>query len=231
MESPVQSLFSRDQLDQLRRLIDKDPTLFSEVTGKKVPGRKLGSKNPPKAKLELVPIPPVPKAGELVTEEVVIQKKKRATREWTDEEKRAWKEKMSAAQAAKKLSGDAPAPTPPKPRLTKAEKAEQKLIAEAQAKNCYVKKSVPKVETVIVTRPKPVKKPSKTRVLRDDDTDSESEGELSVTSESEVSDGARTLRRIKKTVAAIKKADTVLANGRNFVQMQPPAPRFNPWAR
>jgi hypothetical protein len=119
----------------------------------------------------------------------------------------------------------------PKTKLTKGEKLEQKMMAEAQAKNCYVKKSIPKVETVIVTRPKPVKKPSKTRVLRDDDTDSESEGELSVTSESEVSDGARTLRRIKKTVAAIKKADTVLASGRNFVQMQPPAPRFNPWAR
>lgn len=237
MEAPPQNIFSREQLEQLRRLIDKDPTLFTEVTGKKVPGRKIGQKNPPKAKLELVPIPSQPQPGQLVTEEVLIQKKKRVTKPMSDEEKRAWREKMMAAQALKKAAGDVPPPKPPaepKPKLTKAEKAEQKLIAEAQAKNCYVRKVVPKVETVVVPAKKPkeevVKKPTKARVLREESSDDDSDSELSVTSESEVSDGAKTLRRIKKTVAAIRQVDTVLSNGRNFVQMAPPM-RYNPWCR
>ena len=238
MENPTQNIFTREQLEQLRRLLDKDPTLFTEVTGKKVPGRKIGQKNPPKAKLEMVPIPSVPQPGQLVTEEVVIKKKKRATREWTDEEKRAWKEKMMAAQAAKKAAGDVPpkAPTEPKPKLTKAQKAEQKLIAEAQAKNCYVRKVVPKVETVVVP-PKIAKKPregvekklQKPRVLREDSSDDDSESELSLTSDSEISDGAKTLRKIKKTVAAIRQVDAQLSNGRNFVQMPPM--KYNPWGR
>ena len=42
MENPTQNIFTREQLEQLRRLLDKDPTLFTEVTGKKVPGRKIG---------------------------------------------------------------------------------------------------------------------------------------------------------------------------------------------
>ena len=239
MEVSAQQIFSKDQLEQLRRLIDKDPTLFTEVTGKKVPGRKLGQKNPPgpKAKLELVQIPPHPKAGELVTEEVVVQKKKRITKPMSDEEKAAFAAKMRAAREAK-LAGLSPADKkPPKPKLTKAEKLEQKLIAEAAVKGCYVKKTIPKIETVVIgqkPRPAPPKpKVEKSRRVVRDDTDDDSEEELSMPSESEseVSDGRRTLRKIKKTVAAIKQADVAIAQTR----FQPMAPqmqmKYNPWGR
>ena len=154
----------------------------------------------------------------------------------TDEEKKAWREKMVAAQAAKRAAGYVPPPKPPvepKPKLTKGEKLEQKMVAEAAAKNCYVKKVVPKVETVIVTKPKPAPKPKKARRVIRDDTDDDSDEELSMPSESEseVSDGRRTLRKIKKTVAAIKQADVAIAQTR----FQPMAPqmqmKYNPWGR